>query len=120
LTQIVNKHHEIVVTREIDQRYQSLFDILKKESRQGPGALNVVRLYYTAKQMRVVNNARSASDVPSLPDESHIKDEDRDFARLANLVRAVLVTYDGPLIRELATKGVLAVTPDDASELADP
>lgn len=120
LLQIISKRHEFVVTKEIDQRYWSLFDQLRKAHNQGPRALNVIRLYFLAKQMGIVNSARYASDVPPLPDESHIKDEDRDFARLANLTKAVLVTYDRPLITELERMKVKAVKPVEAEKLADP
>jgi hypothetical protein len=120
ILQLVNKGHQFAVTKEIAQRYQRLFDELKRPSLQGPSALNVVRLYFTAKQMGNVDNSRCSADLPPLPEESHIKDEDRDFARLANLIRAVLVTYDEPLITELANVGVTAVKPEAAVKLADP
>ena len=119
LLQVVRKCHRFAVTKEIDQRYQCLFDELKNAPRQGPDALNVVRLYYTAKQIGKVDDSRYSSDVPPLPDESHIKDEDRYFVRLANLIKAILVTYDEPLIRKLMSIGVKAVKPDDAVKLVD-
>jgi len=89
-------------------------------SRQGPNALNVVRLYYTAKQIGKVDDSRCGAAVPPLSDESNIKDEDKDFARLANLIKATFVTYDEPLIEKLSRIGVKAVKPNDAVQLADP
>lgn len=118
--QVANKGHRIVVTKEMDSRYVQLFDELKNASRQGPAALNIVHLYYTLKLMGKVDDSRCSADVPPLSEESRIKDEDKEFARLANLTRAVLVTYDEPLIRELTDIGVQAVLPEHAVILADP
>lgn len=111
--QIVRKRCKIVVTKEIEKRYLDLFQRLKNESPQGPRGLNVISLYFRAKQMGMVNNARHSCALPPLPNETHIKDEDKDFARLANLTKAVLITYDEPLIRALQTQGVEAAKPED-------
>jgi len=111
--QIIRRGHKIIVTKEIEQKYLSLFNQLRKGYSHGPSALNAVKLYFFAKQMGLVNNTRYSSDLPPLPDESHIKEEDRDFARLANLTQAMLVTHDEPLIIELESKWITAVKPGD-------
>jgi predicted nucleic acid-binding protein len=113
LLQIVRKHYKIVVTKEIEKRYMDLFQQLKSKAPQGPKGLNVINLYFRAKQMGIVDNTRHSSDLPPLSNETHIKDEDKHYARLANLTKAILITYDEPLIKALQTQGVEAAKPDD-------
>jgi rRNA-processing protein FCF1 len=57
--------------------------------------------------------SRCADDVPPFHNESNIKDEDRDFVRLANLTNVVLATHDEPLISELKRLGVKVAKPED-------
>jgi predicted nucleic acid-binding protein len=117
LLRIVEERCKIIVTKEIEKKYWNLFQRLKNQSPQGPRSLNVINLYLRAKQMGIIDNTRRSSDLPPLPDETHIKDEDKDLARLANLTDAVLVTYDEPLIKAVKTQGVTACKPDDKEVL---
>ena len=114
LAQIVKKCHKFFVTKEIDTLYRHLFDQLRLAYPHGPDSLNVVKLYFQAKIYGKVDETRRSAELPSLPDESGIKDEDREFARLANLTGSILVTYDDPLILVLDSLGVSAMTPKEA------
>lgn len=112
--QIIQICSRIVVTDEIDSRYLKLFDELKSGSRQSPRAFNVINLYTTAKQGNKIDATRISSELPHLPDESGIKDEDREFVRLASISRSTLVTYDGPLREVLQKIGVQTASPGEA------
>ena len=104
---------KIIVTDVIHQRYLRLYDELRKKSPQGPELLNFGKLYLYWKEIRKVDQGRLSSQLPPVRCESSIKDEDKEFARLANLTGAVLVTFDDPLIEAGHKCGFKAMTPKD-------
>lgn len=114
LGEIIRICSRLIVTDEIDRRYLRLFNELKNGARQSPRAFNVISLYTTAKQSSKVDASRVSSELPHLADESGIKDEDREFARLASISRGILVTYDNPLREALQRLGVETLSPGEA------
>jgi hypothetical protein len=91
--EILQVCYTIVVTDEIDQRYRHLFSTLTQGRSQSPASLNIVALYTTAWQTTgKIDSSRRSADLPSLSDETHIKNEDIEFSRLAGISRSILVT----------------------------
>jgi hypothetical protein len=101
----------VIVTDEIDRKYRSTYDTLKNKYPQGPKLLHSFNLYFRWKQTKKVDDDRLSRDLPPLNDESEIDEENREFARLAKLTSAVLVTHDGGLIRVAGKLGFKAMTP---------
>ena len=114
LYEIYRTCDKIIVTDEVDRRYLNLYDELRNEYPQSPGLLNFGKLYLHWKKIRKVDEERMSSQLPPVPCESSIKDEDKELARLANLTGAVLVTFDGPLIEAGHKCGFKAMRPTDA------
>lgn len=89
----------IIVTDKINRRYLRLYDELKQTYPHGPELLNFGKQYLLWKQVGKVDDERLSSELPSVSSEIDVKDEDREFVRLACLTNAILVTYDEPLIQ---------------------
>ena len=114
LSGIQKKCDKVIVTDEIDRRYLRLYDELGGKYPQGPSLLNCMKLYLRWKQVRKVDDSRLSSQLPRLRNESKIKDEDIEFARLTSVTGATLVTYDEPLIELGRELGFAAMKPSDA------
>jgi len=104
---------KIVVTDGINRRYLNLYHQLKEKYPQGADLLNFGRLYLRWKETPKVDEGRMSSQLPPVRCESSIKDEDKEFARLAKLTGAVLVTFDGALIEAGHKCAFKAMTPND-------
>jgi hypothetical protein len=112
--EIIRICSRIVATDEIHARYMRLFNELRSAPRQSPTAVNVISLYVLAMQSSKVDITRRSSDLPPLSNETGVKAEDQEFARLASLSGATLVTHDGPLLQSLRQIGVRVATPNEA------
>lgn len=111
---IERKCDKVIVTDEIDRRYLRLWNELKQKHPQGPNLLNCMKLYLGWKLIRKVDDSRASTQLPRLRNESKIKDEDMEFARLTMITGAILVTYDDQLIKLGRELGFAAMEPSDA------
>ena len=108
----------IVITDEISRRYQRLFDTLRQNPTQSARSLNIIYQYSLARHMTgKVDDSRLSTDLPELSDETCIKDEDREFSRVAGISQSILVTFDGPLLDCLTRLRVKAMPPPEALAL---
>ncbi len=112
--EIVRMCSRLVATDEIHRRYLGLFGELKSGPRQSPTAVNIITLYVMAMESSKVDLTRRSSDLPPLSDETGVKPEDQEFAKLASLSGATLVTHDGPLMQFLRQIGVRVASPSEA------
>jgi len=110
--------HRVIVTDEIHQRYLQDYEALRKKYPQAPPLLNATKLYLLWKQTGKVDDKRLSHELPRVSGESKIKDEDREFARLAKLTDATLVTNDGPLIEHGHQLNFKTMTASQALEMA--
>jgi hypothetical protein len=113
LCDVVLCTHRLIATGEMEKDYIRILDEMKKP--QGPDTLLARRFYFYAKNIGKVDNTRTNDQLPAIPDEGGVKDEDLPFARLANITSATLVTYDGPLLQKLGERAKL---PRDVIELS--
>src|SRR5713226_1008216 len=89
--EILRVCYTLAVTDEIDRRYRHLFGTLRRGRSQSPASLNIVSLYISARQTAgKIDASRRSADLPPLSDETHIKDEDIEFSRLAGISRGIL------------------------------
>jgi hypothetical protein len=114
LGEIIRICSRLVVSDEVERRYFRLFKELAGGAHQSPRGLNVINLYIKAKQSSKVDITRRSADLPELSDETCIKDEDVEFARLTSASRSILVTFDEPLRDALVKLGVNVALPSEA------
>jgi len=110
--------HKVIVTDEIERRYLHDCEALRKKYPQCPPLLNSSKLYLLWKETSKVDDKRLSHELPHLNGESEIKDEDREFARLAKLTDATLVTNDDPLIGHGHRLGFKTMSVSDALQMA--
>lgn len=112
--EIIRICSRLVATDEIHTRYMRLFNELKSGPHQSPSAVNVISLYVLAMQSSKVDITRRSSELAPLSNETGVKAEDQEFARLASVSGATLVTHDGPMLQSLRQVGVRVATPREA------
>ena len=117
LAEIDRLCHNVVVTDGINRRYLKDYDALRKRYPQGASLLNTGKLYLLWKETGKVDDRRRSSELPPVKGESAIKDEDREFVRLAKLIDAPLVANDGPLIDQGLKLGFRAMNVSQALKM---
>jgi len=110
--------HRVVVTDEINRRYLQDYHTLRNKFPQGASLLNAGKLYLLWKETGKVDDKRKSSELPPVKGESAIKDEDREFVRLAKLIDAPLVTNDSPLISQGRKLSLRVMNISEALEMA--